>query len=123
MKLNAILWSLLLMSTVFISSCYYDVEEELYPSGNCDTANMSFAQDVMPVFNQNCNICHSASAAQGNVILDTYDAILPYVNSGKLMGSIRHQNGFSAMPQGQPQLSACTIDRIAAWIADGALNN
>ena len=111
------------MTSLLISACYYDVEEELYPSGTCDTANMSFSQDVMPIFNQNCNICHSASAAQGNVILDTYDAVLPYVNNGKLLGSIRHQGGFSAMPQRKPQLSTCTIDKIAAWITDGAMNN
>ena len=123
MKLTTILWSLLVMTSLLISACYYDVEEELYPSGTCDTANMSFSQAVMPIFNQNCNICHSASAAQGNVILDTYDAVLPYVNNGKLLGSIRHQGGFSAMPQGQPQLSTCTIDKIAAWITDGAMNN
>ena len=123
MKLTTILWSLLVMTSLLISACYYDVEEELYPSGTCDTANMSFSQDVMPIFNQNCNICHSASAAQGNVILDTYDAVLPYVNNGKLLGSLRHQSGFIAMPQGQPQLSTCTIDKIAAWITDGAMNN
>jgi mono/diheme cytochrome c family protein len=108
---------------MMISSCYYDVEEELYPAGNCDTANISFSQDVMPVINQNCNICHATGVEQGNVILDNYDAVLPHITNGRLLSSIRHENGVEPMPQGQPQLSACTIDRIAAWIADGALNN
>ncbi|MBK7344368.1 MAG: c-type cytochrome [Saprospiraceae bacterium] len=123
MKLNAVCWSLLVMTSLLTSSCYYDVEEELYPSGNCDTENMSFSQHIMPVFTQNCNICHATGVEQGDVILDSYDAVLPYVTNGKLIGSIQHANGFVAMPQGQPQLSACTIDKIAAWIADGALNN
>lgn len=123
MKLIAACWSLLIMTTLIFHACYYDVEEELYPSGNCDTVNVSFSQDVMTVFNQNCNICHAVGVEQGNVILDSYDAVLPYVNNGKLLGSIRHSNGFAAMPQGQPQLGACTIAKIAAWIADGALNN
>ncbi len=111
------------MTALMISSCYYDVEEELYPSGNCDTENMSFSQDVMPVFNQNCNICHATGVEQGNIILDTYEDVLPHLTNGALLGSIRHDNGFEPMPQGQPQLSACTIEKIAAWIADGAPNN
>ena len=123
MKLTAILWSLLFMTTMMISSCYYDVEEELYPAGNCETENTSFSQNVMPILTQNCNICHATGVEQRNVILDSYDAVIMHVSDGTLMGSIRHDNGFAAMPQGQPQLSVCTIEKIAAWIADGALNN
>lgn len=123
MKLTAACWGLLVMVTFVFSACYYDVEEELYPSGTCDTVNMSFSQDIMPIFNQNCNICHATGVEQGDVILDSHNAVLPYVTNGKLMGSISHNSGFVAMPQGQPQLSACTIEKIAAWIADGALNN
>ncbi len=123
MKLSAVFLSLLVIMTLTASSCYYDVEEELYPAGNCDTMNVSFAADVMPLFNQQCNICHATGVELGNVNLDSYTAVLPYVNNGKLVGSISHKNGFSAMPQGQPKLSSCTIDKITAWIAAGAPNN
>lgn len=123
MKLYPLLKSLIIMSLFLVSACYYDVEEDLYPNGTCDTANMSFAQDIQPVLSANCLACHSASQAQGNVVLETHADVLIYANNGKLLGSIRQQAGFVAMPQGQPALSTCTQDRFAAWIADGAPNN
>lgn len=105
-----------------VNGCYYDVEEELYPSG-CDTANMSFSAHVLPILNDNCNACHASSAALGGIVLDTYTEVKKQVDNGKLLGSIRHEAGFSPMPQGQPQIANCPIDRIAAWIQAGAPNN
>ncbi|HNF31171.1 MAG TPA: hypothetical protein PLU51_02075, partial [Bacteroidia bacterium] len=85
--------SLILISGIFIalciSSCYYDVEDELYPNtGNCDTLNITYSQTVAPIVSSNCKICHSASMAQGNVVIDTYAAIKIYADNGKLLGSL-----------------------------------
>ena len=109
--------------TFFWTGCYYDNEEELYPFEPCETANMSFATNIMPIFNQNCNVCHATSQALGNVILDTHAEVKKQVDAGRLLGAIRHENTFFPMPQGQPQLSSCTIEKIASWVAAGAPNN
>lgn len=106
------------------AGCYYDNEEELYPSGgNCTTDNMSYSQDILPILQSNCYVCHSAAARQGNIVLEGHAALLQRVNSGQLLGAIKHQPGFSPMPQGQPQLSDCIIAKIESWVTDGALNN
>jgi hypothetical protein len=117
--------SVLVMGMVTISSCYYDVEEELYPPTTCQTDNMSLQNDIVPILELNCYVCHSTAAGpgNGNVILQGYTELIKYVNSGALVGAINHASGFAAMPQNAPKLSDCNISKIEQWIADGAPNN
>jgi hypothetical protein len=115
---------LLAMALLAIQTgCYYDVEEELYPDITCDTAARSYSTHIVPILQNNCYVCHSQAANLGNVTLEGYNNLKTYVNSGKLLGAIKHQQGFQPMPQGQPQLADCSIAQIEAWITDGALDN
>ena len=41
---------------VAISSCYYDVEEELYPPTSCQTENMSLQNNIVPILEE--LLCH-----------------------------------------------------------------
>lgn len=102
--------------------CYYDVEEVLYPNG-CDTSEITYSQDVRTILESNCLTCHDPLSQNGNVNLEGYDNVKVYVDNGKLLGTIRHEDGFSAMPQGTSQLSSCTIEKIQAWVDAGAPNN
>ncbi len=113
----------LTLGMVVFSSCYYDVAEILYPANACNTANMSYVADINPILQRNCYVCHSAAANNGNVTLEGYDQLVPYLNSGHLLGAIKHQSGYSAMPQNAPQLGSCDIAKIEQWIIDGAQNN
>lgn len=115
--------SLVALTALTFSACYYDVEDELYPVITCDTAGVSFAVDILPLFNQQCNGCHNSGFPSGNVVLDTHAGTKAQADAGRLLGALRHQSGFSPMPQGQPQLADCTIRRIEAWIQAGAPNN
>lgn len=115
--------SLLIAGMVILSSCYYDVEEVLYPPTNCTTDNMSFATDINPILSFNCFVCHSEAVNSGNVTLEGYNNVMIYVNSGQLMGAIKHESGFTPMPQNSTPLSDCNISKIEQWIAQGALNN
>ena len=115
-------YSLAVLAIVF-TSCYYDVAEVLYPPTNCATDNMSYASDITPILQTNCYVCHSEAANNGNVTLEGYANVMQYVNSGQLMGAIKHQSGFTAMPQNSTPLSDCTISKIEQWIVQGAQNN
>ena len=106
-----------------VVSCYYDNEVDLYGVDDCDSRNVSYIGFVQPVIQQNCNVCHSTAANSGGVTLEGYDALKTYVDNGRLIGAITHTSGFSPMPQGAPQLPACTLEKIQAWVTDGALNN
>lgn len=111
------------MMILLLPSCYYDVEEELYPSLECETFNMTYSGHIEPIINANCYSCHNAASNFGNVTLEGYNALISYVNNGQLLGVIEHENGFSPMPKNQPQMINCEIEKIRAWITDGALNN
>ncbi|MBK9254886.1 MAG: hypothetical protein IPM42_05310 [Saprospiraceae bacterium] len=116
---------LLMFSFLFftLSSCYYDVEEDLYPASACNTDAVKYNNDILPILSRSCFSCHSTSANLGNVTLEGYDKLKFYVNSGALSGSINHRSGFSQMPQNTSKLAACDIAKIDKWIADGSPEN
>jgi uncharacterized membrane protein len=108
------------------TGCYYDKEELLYPGNTCDTTKVTYSGTVTTIINQYCTSCHSTGAGPtsgAGIILDTYNTIIPYVNNGRLMGSLNHLSGYSAMPKGQAQLPTCNLKQLQAWINKGAPQN
>ena len=112
-----------LLGLIGLTSCYYDVEENLYPKSECVTTDLSFEADIMPILERNCYSCHSAAANTANVTLEGHGQLLQHISNGRLLGAIRHDPGFTPMPQGAPKLIACDIDKIEQWVSDGAPNN
>ncbi len=112
-----------LISLTAMTACYYDVEEELYPASNCVTTNLSFQTHIAPILQRNCYACHSAAANTANITLEGHGQVLMHVNSGRLLGAIRHEPGFMPMPRGAAKLIDCDIAKIENWIADGAPDN
>ena len=120
-----ITYSITSLGIILSSGCYYDVAEELYPASDtfCDTTNITYSLKVLPVIQDNCYSCHSGSAPSGNVGLDSYTKLKTQADNGKLIGTISHAAGFSAMPQGGNKLSNCEISTIQTWINNGTPNN
>jgi len=126
---------------VFFIQCEKDNEEELVENHNnqngndttgnppdtsdCDSINVSFAQDVQPIFNGNCAFagCHSSGSQAAGYNLADYDGIKSASESGRLIGSIAHYPGFSPMPKARDMLEDCEIGKIRNWINEGTLNN
>lgn len=112
----------------FVSSCYYDKEELLYPAsfnGPCTdtTGTVSYSQKVVPLLQQLCYGCHTGSFPSGNIAMGTYATDKAIGQNGKLYGSIAHLPGYSAMPKGSAKMSNCQIAVIKKWIDSGMLNN
>ena len=113
----------------FVTGCYYDSEEKLYPqlSTGCDLTNVTFAATVKPILQASCLSCHSNSAVNGGdgggVKLENFADVLISVNNGKLMGTIKHTPGYQQMPQGGGKLTDCEINQLQKWIDNGKLNN
>lgn len=121
---NIGLFILIIGLQVFMTSCYYDNEEELYPfQTDCDTIDVSYIADVVPILETNCYSCHDQANAFGGVILETHAQVKSYVDNSTLLGVIRHEAGFSPMPKGGNKLLDCDISKIEVWIAGGALDN
>ncbi len=114
-----------LFGVLLLSSCYYDNMEDLYPDtgGVCDTTNVTFSQTVLPVLQSHCTGCHSGSAPSGNISIVNYNDVVLLVHSGRLLGTIRHEQGYSPMPKGGNKLSNCDIAKLEKWISDGMPDN
>jgi len=117
----------IILFMVSVSSCYYDKEELLYWGNNVpctDTAGtVSYAQKVVPLFQQYCYNCHSGSFPSGNIVMGTYTTDKAIAQNGKLYGSINHSAGYVAMPEGMPKLSNCQIAVVKKWVDSGTPNN
>jgi hypothetical protein len=123
-----------LLALTILPGCYYDVEEELvirdttyvYDStggGGCDTMAVSFSEEVLPVFDLYCNVCHSSAAQLGSVVLDNYADVSVVVESGQLLGAINWESGYSPMPKDGAKLDDCSLAKINAWVHQDAPNN
>jgi len=115
---------LLVISTTFLQSCYYDNEEELYPVvGDCDTTNVTYSNTIAIIMEESCNSCHNTGFPQGNIITDNYDVVKVIADNGKLWGAVNHEGGFAPMPKNLPKLNDCDLKKIKTWIDDGAIND
>jgi hypothetical protein len=110
----------LLIILLFFSFCTYNNEEELYPNEICDTADISYINDIKPIFEQNCYSCHSNSVLYyGNLSLENINHIQRVVDNGKLLKNIKHEPDGRPMPEGAAKLSDCNINKIEAWVNRG----
>lgn len=118
---------LVLISALFISSCYYDKEDLLYGNSNAPctdtTTVMSYSQKVVPVLQQYCYSCHTGNFPSGNQLMGTYATDKAMAQNGKLYGTINHSAGFSPMPKGMAKMNSCQINTVKKWIDGGMLNN
>ncbi|HRI23094.1 MAG TPA: hypothetical protein PLZ45_00405 [Ferruginibacter sp.] len=90
---------------------------------DCDTTLFTYSGAVSPLMNSYCKGCHNPASAGGGIDLSTYAGVRSIALNGKLLGSIRHDAGFIAMPQGGNKLSACRITQVQKWISAGSPNN
>ena len=112
----------------FIYSCTSkkgDTPNPANPGVTCDTANMSYTNNINPIIQQNCAIggCHDNATQAGGYSYTTYAGLKQAITNGRLLGAINHSNGFVAMPQNAAKLSDCNIAKITQWIAIGSPNN
>ena len=89
----------------------------------CDTTSFKFSADIQPIMNSWCVGCHSMTNAGGGYDLSNYSGIVNSISNNKVVGSIKHTSGYSAMPQNGNQLSGCQISKIQSWINEGFPNN
>lgn len=111
---------------LFFNSCYYDKEDQLYPSSSiCDTTTpVTYTATVVPLFQQYCYSCHSGTAASGGgIVMGTYATDKAMAVNGSLYGSISHAAAYSPMPKGLNKMTDCQISKVKKWIDAGSPNN
>lgn len=120
---------LYILSILFLTSCYKDKEELLYPvqvSSCTPNKNISFTNDLKPILIQHCDKCHTSSKASklgGGLVLETYSQVHSSVNKNNFISSIKQDGKATAMPKNEAKLSACDINAFETWVFEGAANN
>jgi hypothetical protein len=120
MKKNLLFY---LSALLILSSCE---TEHLYgPDGIlendiCDTVDLTYTNQIKPLFDGNCMDCHSTDNASGNIILDNYASIKDAINTGKVTTSINYEASGSKfnMPPSR-KMNDCKILQISKWIEEG----
>jgi len=117
---------ILLILTLTLTSCYYDNEEDLYPSRfECEfNSTLSYQNEIRPIIATNCDKCHSnvtAPTLGNNIVLDT--PYLLFSKGTEVINVINHNNGFSPMPKNGNKLGKCDIIAIETWINQGGNDN
>lgn len=110
----------LLAITSLTTGCYYDNEEYLY--GTCDTTNVTFSKDIKPIMDANCINCHSGGA----IDLTNYNGVKAKVMDSTLYKSISYSYSGANSSKNMPaagKLDDCSINKVKAWIDEGAINN
>ncbi|MGE5421208.1 MAG: hypothetical protein ACM3UT_13545 [Chloroflexota bacterium] len=111
--------SVTILISLLMATCYYDSEEDLYPSlaGPCDTLNVAFGASIKPVLRNNCLSCHSNanSSFGGGVKLESLADVK--ANSSRIIPAINHTGHLPMPPAGK--LSQCSIDLFTIWIRNG----
>ncbi len=117
---------LLIASFAVISACKTTKETSTTTTTNttevkadCGSAAYSYAADIKPIFNQNCNGCHGPVKLRGALDFTIDEVLYAQAKSGKLVCAIRQEKGCAAMPAYNPKLPDETIKKIECWVNSG----
>ena len=113
----------------YMLSCKNDSEEELYVNQECNIEAVSFDKDVSSIISNHCSSCHggtSTSGAAAGLLLVTYDQIrfaATHLTEDGIIHRITRSEGDPLLMPGSYRIPQCQIDKIIAWVDQGALNN
>lgn len=102
-------------------SCGYDSRDEVEPA--CDTGEATYQLTVKAILASNCTECHSSANPSGGLNFESYSGTFTAAIDGRLLGAIKHLDGFEPMPRFAPKLPECEIGKIEKWVNDGAADN
>ena len=111
----------ILFGFLVLISCTSDNYEDYYGE-KCDDSNVSYSASIQPLLQNRCISCHNSNFPSGGVRLDNFSEVKKQVDSGRLLGSIKHEPEYAPMPQGS-KLDDCSINKVEIWINNGAQNN
>lgn len=125
LKINSCYICLLMFCVVVatIMSCSKSKAEQpiLSDSSFCDSIVISYVNDVMPILQSNCYVCHNSSFSSGGHNWSSYSEVSSKVN--RIICAINHNSECFSMPRFADKLADSVIKKIECWAVQGALNN
>ena len=108
-----------LLALLFTYSCESKNAEEEYPTVDCNTEQLTYDTDVKPIVDANCAVpgCHVPGT--GRAVLENYVQVKSIVDNGQFEDRVLTNK---TMPPNQA-LSVCNLDKLQAWLNNGAPEN
>ncbi|MFA6924632.1 MAG: c-type cytochrome domain-containing protein [Bacteroidales bacterium] len=114
MKITKLLLSLLLF-VVFQTSCKHKAVDVN------DIRKVCYKNEIAPILNSRCSMCHGDSISEEEINLSTYDGVMKLVSKGKPLKSRIYKSIKKDMPPlPNTPLSEEQRSLIYAWILQGA---
>jgi hypothetical protein len=95
-----------------------------------DLANVSFNNNVLPIFEQHCTECHGGDEPKEGLRLTGHAEAMAGSMNGSVIEPGDVENSYlieqivtGRMPQDRPRLSPAEIEIITAWVEAGAPDN
>jgi hypothetical protein len=109
--------------------CYKD-KTVIFDTGEEITRPVSFASDIVPIFNKSCNLsgCHSSGGKSPDLsVVNAYTSLSNggFVNTGEPQSSVMYQwmTGKKGTPMPVSGINKDYNALVLAWIKQGAQNN
>lgn len=85
----------------------------------CDTTGtINFASHIKSIIDLACVSCHGVNSPSGGITLLTAANVQSVAKTGRLLGAVKRQSGFKAMPAAYT-LASCDVRQIELWIKQG----
>lgn len=108
----------------WLGSCSKESADRLAGnSTSCDTTDISYSKQILPILQDNCYTCHQGSNPPSGIDLSDFSVLQSHVKNGDLKSAVTHTGSVTPMPYGLPMLPSCEVNTIVAWVDQGALNN
>lgn len=104
-----------LICSMFLSSCYYDNQEDLYGI-ECDTSNLTYSNQMEKIIAESCATTGCHVSGNGIVIYDSYGSVKNGVDNGTIIDRVINKKNMP--PSGT--MSDCNYSLINEWIKQGA---
>ncbi|MDF2436394.1 MAG: hypothetical protein K0Q95_770 [Bacteroidota bacterium] len=85
---------------------------------DCTNTAYTYTADIKPLMDQNCVRCHNTNMKAGYNLGDIA-SVKKAGSNGYLLGTIKHESGFMAMPAHAEKMDQASIDKIECWINTG----
>jgi len=124
--MRILFYTIIVLIFISMHGCYYDNMENLYYNNDkCDTTNITFSGNIMPLMENYCIECHKGNTPDGDISIENYDDIVKIAKDGSLSGTIKFEQGYYPMPPPPDynKMSDCEILQIEIWIKNGMPNN
>jgi cytochrome c553 len=112
-----IIFSMSIAVLIFNVSCKNNSVEALSNGSICDTTAVKYSTTISSMMTNHCTNCHGGANPSAGIKLESYSDLV--TNGQASLAAMK--NG--TMPQGSSKLDDCNINKLAAWINQGSLNN